>query len=156
MDTAERAMTIFLIDDDDIDVMAIERCFKKQGITHPIIRAEDGMQALEMLETAAITQPFVILLDLNMPRMNGIEFLNRLRQDSNHRRSVVFVLTTSQDDQDVIRAYDHFVAGYFLKNQSGGDFSHLALLIDEYSKMVELPGNIPITEIVGKKISANL
>ena len=95
-----KQVTIFIVDDDDVDVLGIERALKKLRIANPTIRAKDGIEALELLRKKAIAKPYIILLDINMPRMGGIDFLKELRADDDLCGSVVFILTTSSDDQD--------------------------------------------------------
>ena len=131
--------TVLLIEDDDIDAKSVERAFKKLKIGNPIIRAKDGVMALELLRDGNVSRPNLILLDLNMPRMGGIEFLAELRQDDNLRNSVVFVLTTSKDDQDKLAAYEKNIAGYIVKENLQLGFSDLVNLLDCYWKIVELP-----------------
>lgn len=74
-----------------------------------------------------------------MPRMNGIEFLEELRQDSDFEDSIVFVLTTSDDDQDMVAAYSNHVAGYMIKSKAGEDFIQLIGLLDHYWRVIEMP-----------------
>jgi CheY-like chemotaxis protein len=105
---------ILLLEDDDIDAMAVDRAFKKAGLPAKIQRAKDGLQALDLLPS--IEQPFVVLLDLNMPRMNGLEFLSALNQIQSSETIDIFVLTTSNDQSDVEQCQKFNVAGYFLKD----------------------------------------
>jgi DNA-binding NarL/FixJ family response regulator len=91
-----------------------------------------------MLET--LPRPYLIITDINMPRMNGIELLRKIRESEAHRNSIVFVLTTSNDEQDKIDAYDLNVAGYMLKTDMGTSFTRAIALIDNYWKVVEFPG----------------
>src|SRR5262245_50977634 len=110
-------VSILLVDDDRVDVLAVKTALEENNIANPVYVAEDGVKALELLrarggpQDAPIPQPFLILLDLNMPRMNGIEFLKSLRSDPALRSSIVFVLTTSNDDRDRVAAYELNVAG---------------------------------------------
>ncbi len=138
-----RAVNILLIDDDEIDAKAITRAFKKARIGNPIYRAEDGIEALAMLRGEggcnAIQDPFICLVDLNMPRMDGIEFVKELRRDEALKSSIVFILTTSKRDEDKVAAYDLNVAGYIVKEKAGIDFMHLIGMIDHYWRIVELP-----------------
>ena len=97
--------SILLIDDDDVDAMGVERALKKLRLANPFVRARDGIEGLEIMRSGAISSPYLLLLDLNMPRMNGIEMLRELRADPNLSSTVVFVLTTSDDDQDKVAAY---------------------------------------------------
>lgn len=129
---------LLLVDDDDIDVEGIERAFKKNKIANPIMRARDGLDALDLLENS-IKQPYVILLDLNMPRMGGIDFLKAIRQHPIHQHAIVFILTTSNADQDIAATYQEHISGYFVKSEMGANFFEFAKLLDEYWKMVKLP-----------------
>src|SRR5690606_24646767 len=89
-------VTVLLVDDDDVDVEAVRRAFRKAKIANPVEVARDGLEALKMLRGGspgrAVSKPYIIILDLNMPRMDGIEFLNELRTDPEHHDAVVFVL----------------------------------------------------------------
>lgn len=128
-----------LIDDDEIDVMGVTRIFKKNNITNPIIVANDGIEALEKLRNGSIPSPYLVLLDLNMPRMNGIEFLRNIRRDPVLKSAIVFVLTTSKDDEDKRQAFEHHVAGYIVKDRKQGEFTETALLLEKYCDLVEFP-----------------
>ena len=116
-------VTLFLIDDDELDVMALKRALKKQNLAPPLVIAYDGQQALDMLEDDAVTSPFIILLDLNMPRVTGLEFLQMLRRHPQYDRTCVWVMTTSGAEDDIERAHQLGVAGYFQKSVIGDDFS---------------------------------
>ena len=131
--------SILLIDDDDVDAMGVERALKKLRLANPFVRARDGIEGLEIMRSGAISSPYLLLLDLNMPRMNGIEMLRELRADPNLSSTVVFVLTTSDDDQDKVAAYSEHIAGYIVKNKLDSDFSELMQLLDHYWRLVELP-----------------
>lgn len=138
MNKSNETVTIFLVEDDDIDYEAIKRGFQKSKIANPFMRARDGVEALEILRKG-INIPFIILLDLNMPRMNGIEFLKELRKDVNLRNTIVFVLTTSDSDRDRWAAYELNIAGYLLKTQAGRDFNNVIEMLDTYWRYVEFP-----------------
>jgi CheY-like chemotaxis protein len=131
--------TILLVEDDDIDAMIVQRAFKKLRIVNPIVRAKDGIVALELLRNASVSRPYIILLDLNMPRMGGLEMLRELRGDENLKNNVVFVLTTSKDDEDKFAAYSQNIAGYILKENLQDGFDELVKLLDHYWRIVELP-----------------
>lgn len=139
MDNKE--VTILLVEDDDVDAMTIERAFKKLRVGNTIVRACDGLEAFELLNDSVLASPFIILLDLQMPRMNGLEFLEALRKDPKHASSIVFVLTTSKADEDMISSYKHNVAGYFLKNSAGDEFLDIVNVLDGYWKIVHFPPN---------------
>lgn len=138
-----QTVQILLVEDDEIDAMAVQRAFRKQRIANPIHLAENGLEALELLRgqngRPPLSRPFLILLDLNMPRMNGIEFLEELRNDPQLDNSLVFVLTTSDDDRDKVAAYEQHVAGYVVKAKAGEDFIHLMDILDGYWRYVEFP-----------------
>lgn len=138
-----QALNIFLVEDDDGDAKAVIRAFNKAKIANPIIRAYDGLEALEALrgENGHVKPPFpyIILLDINMPRMDGIQFLKELRSDEELCNSIVFILTTSSSDTDKAEAYGFNVAGYIVKENAGRDFLNLIDLIDNYWRLVELP-----------------
>ncbi len=136
-----KQVTIFIVDDDDVDVLGIERALKKLRIANPTIRAKDGIEALELLRKKAIAKPYIILLDINMPRMGGIDFLKELRADDDLCGSVVFMLTTSSDDQDKMLAYKKNVAGYIVKKQVGESFLNIVDMLGHYWRVVELPYN---------------
>ena len=131
--------TILLVEDDDIDAKIVERAFNKLRIVNPIIRAKDGVMALELLRDGTVQRPFIILLDLNMPKMGGLEMLEELRGDKNLSNSIVFVLTTSKDDEDKVAAYNKNIAGYILKEKLQNGFEDLVMLLDSYWRIVELP-----------------
>ncbi len=121
--------SILLVEDDEVDVEAIRRAFAKRHVANPLYVARNGVSALQMLrgEEAydAVRRPCVILLDLNLPRMNGLEFLEQLRRDTDLKDSVVFVLTTSNSDRDRTASYAKYVAGYLLKSDGDEEFSQL-------------------------------
>jgi len=133
------AVNVLVVEDDDVDVMAIRRAFQKRKLANHIHVAHDGIEALELLSSAAVARPYVVILDLNMPRMNGIEFLAALRQDPVHRDAVVFVLSTSPALQDRRAAYQANVAGYVEKSGAGNSFASLLDLLERYWEIVKLP-----------------
>jgi CheY-like chemotaxis protein len=135
-----KPVTILVVDDDDVDVMGITRALKSLKIVNPVVRARNGIEALALLRTeGAVGRPYLILLDLNMPGMNGIEMLAELRADSALSSAVVFVLTTSDDDQDKVAAYAQHIAGYIVKKQIGDGFMRVMEMLDHYWRVVELP-----------------
>lgn len=134
-----RPVSLLIVDDDDIDTTALRRALHKLKLLNPLYRAKDGMEALEILRNGQIPSPYVILLDINMPRMNGIEFLEILRADPQLTHAVVFVLTTSKSDEDILAAYREHVAGYLLKQRMDSDFLQVIGLLDHYWRVIELP-----------------
>jgi CheY-like chemotaxis protein len=138
-----RTAHLLHVEDDDICQMMLSRTFQKAKIANPISFACDGIDALEMLRGSngreRLPRPYLILLDLNMPRMNGIEFLKELRQDEELKKSIVFVLTTSDADADKVEAYNLGVAGYILKSNPANAFLEATALLDTYWRVVEFP-----------------
>ncbi len=132
--------TILLVEDDEIDIELVERAFRSARIATPIVNAKNGEEALQLLRSEGkVTRPYTILLDLNLPKMNGFEFLDALREDEHLANSVVFVLTTSNADGDKRAAYEKQVAGYILKTNVGKKCAKLVSLLEHYWKVVELP-----------------
>lgn len=136
-------LTILVVDDDEVDQEAIRRALRNARLECPVVTACDGVEALAILRGEdghqPLSQPYMILLDLNMPRMDGFEFLAALRQDPVHASALVFVLSTSTSDHDMLRSYDYHVAGYVTKAAAAADFSLLARLLDTYRRLVEFP-----------------
>ena len=136
----DRVLNILLVEDDQVDVMNVKRAFERNRILNPLHVASDGIEALEMLRGGTIPAGRrIILLDLNMPRMNGIEFLRELRADPALNPTPVVVLTTSNDDRDRIEAYNLNVAGYLLKPVTFINFVELTATLNKYWTLVELP-----------------
>ena len=133
-------VTVVLIDDDDVDAMGIARALKKLKILNPLVRARDGLEGLELLRgSQAVKRPYIILLDINMPRMNGLEMLDELRNDEALANAVVFILTTSKADEDKTAAYRQHVAGYIVKSEVENGFLEMVSMLDHYWRVVELP-----------------
>jgi CheY-like chemotaxis protein len=132
-----KTVTILLVEDDEVDVQALRRAFENLKIVNPMVVVCDGVEALEMLP--GLPRPYLVITDVNMPRMNGIELLRKLRDSKEFRDSIVFVLTTSNDEQDKIDAYNLNVAGYMLKSEMGTSFNRAIALIENYWKIVEFP-----------------
>ncbi len=137
---AEKMLNILLIEDDEVDVMNVRRAFKKNNISNPLWVAGNGEEGLEMLRTNNIpSDRRLVLLDLNMPRMNGIEFLRALRADPELASTPVVVLTTSDDERDRVNAYNLNVAGYILKPVTLTNFVEAMATLNKYWTLVELP-----------------
>ncbi len=133
-------VTVLLIDDDEVDVMGIKRAFRQHKLDNDIVVASDGYDALSKLRDGkSVTAPYLILLDLNMPKMDGIEFLHQTRADPALRSSIIFVLTTSQTPEDKARAYEHNIAGYLIKDGGNGGFIDAADLLGRYARAVAFP-----------------
>ena len=138
-------MTLLLVEDDAIDAEAIQRAFRQHRIANPFVVVRDGVEALAALRGESeveVPHPYVVLLDVNMPRMNGIEFLDAVRADPALSRTIVFVLTTSDREEDKVAAYEHNVAGYILKSRAGEDFLEVVKLLRVYWRLVEFPPSL--------------
>ena len=136
----EKMLNILLVEDDQVDVMNVRRAFEKNRITNPLYVASDGVEALRMLRSGEVPgERRMILLDLNMPRMNGIEFLRELRADPALHLAPVVVLTTSNDERDKIDAYNLNVAGYLLKPVTFINFVEVMAALNKYWTLVEFP-----------------
>jgi CheY-like chemotaxis protein len=138
-------MGILLVEDDEVDVMNVQRAFKKHNVENPLHVAGDGVEALAMLRAEGGRPPLdphprIVLLDLNMPRMGGIEFLRIIRADEHLHSLIVFVLSTSNEDRDKIEAYDLNVAGYILKPVDFNRFVAAVGTLNAYWRLVEHPG----------------
>ena len=136
-------VNLLLVDDDEVDVQGMKRAFAKSRIANPMTVARDGIEALEILRGEAgrqkLPKPHLILLDLNMPRMNGIEFLEVIRADDDLKSAVVFMVTTSKAEEDKARAYGHNVAGYIVKQDPANTFLQAVSMLEHYWKVVEFP-----------------
>jgi len=133
-------VSILLVEDDDIDAKAVQRGLKKLKLANPVVRVKNGLEALVTLRNKnAIQRPNIILLDLNMPIMGGIEFLKEIRQDPQLCDSVIFVLTTSNSDEDRVAAYKENVAGYIVKSDVKDGFDKVINMLDHYWRVVLLP-----------------
>lgn len=141
---APKDVHVLLLEDDSVDAEAVRRAFRKARIANRLTVARDGVEGLAMLRGEdgheAVSKPYIIILDLNMPRMDGIEFLGELRKDPVHHDAVVFVLTTSQADEDRAASYDKHVAGYIVKSEVGVGFLKVTELLGSYWRVVMLPG----------------
>jgi len=136
-------VNILLVEDDEVDVMAVKRALKDLKIANPLFCAVDGVDGLEMLRGTngkkKLPRPYIVLLDLNMPRMGGLEFLDELRADPELQSSIVFVMTTSMAEEDRFRAYDKNIAGYVLKSTPAHSFIEAVTMLEHYWRVVELP-----------------
>jgi CheY-like chemotaxis protein len=136
-------VTVLLVDDDIVDIMAVKRSFRDLKIANPVVEAHDGIEALEHLRgengREKLKPPLLVLLDLNMPRMGGLEFLNELRSDPTLLSTLVFVMTTSGADGDRACAFSKNVAGYILKHRFGQTFVESVSMLQHYWRLVEFP-----------------
>ena len=130
---------ILLVEDDIVDVMSVKRALRELDVQNPLFHVENGEEALEWLRDKKNPRPSIILLDLNMPKMNGHEFLSILKKDESLRRIPVIVLTTSQGEPDKAQSFDLGVAGYMVKPLDYPQFVEVMKTIRQYWTMSELP-----------------
>ena len=137
----DKSIEILLVEDDEVDVMNVQRAFRKANITHPLHLASDGIDALALLRGSMSSVhkrlPRIILLDINMPRMNGLEFLRELRADPALRSLSVVILTTSAQDSDLRAAYRYNVSGYIVKPLAAKDFLEVVNTLKKYWEICE-------------------
>lgn len=138
-DDMREVVNVLVVEDDDVDVELLKRLFAKNNIKNPVYYASNGVEALEVMRGennhAKVPKPYIVLLDINMPQMNGIELLRAMRSDEYLKDSVVFVLTTSPREEDKVVTYKLNVAGYFLKK----DIKELMSLLSLYWELNEFP-----------------
>jgi CheY-like chemotaxis protein len=141
----DKTINILLVEDDEVDIMNVRRAFRKGNIINPLYVATNGLEALEILRGRSEHLPLLpsqrrlILLDLNMPKMGGIEFLRVLRADKDLRVIPVVVLTTSNAEQDRMEAYNLNIAGYLLKPIVFATFVEVMATLDRYWTFCEMP-----------------
>lgn len=129
---------ILLIEDDHIDVMTVQRAMKELRVTNPLATVENGEEAIKFLQDPE-TRPCLILLDLNMPIMNGLEFLRAVRSDKDLRLIPIVVLTTSNEQRDKLETFSLGVAGYMTKMPDYQKFVEVMRAIDTYWTLSEMP-----------------
>ena len=130
---------ILLVEDDQVDIMTVKRALKEIHVTNPVVNLENGDEALTHLRDPNNVKPCIILLDLNMPIMNGIEFLQVAKHDAQLKRIPVVVLTTSAEQQDKVNSFDLGVAGYMAKPVDYRQFVEVMRSIDAYWTISEMP-----------------
>lgn len=130
---------ILLVEDDQVDAMTVKRALKEIKVTNRLDIVNDGEEALTFLKNSENKKPGIILLDLNMPKMNGIEFLQIAKKDESLKKIPVVVLTTSKGDQDKVDSFNLGVAGYMIKPVDYRKFVEVVRTIDLYWTLSELP-----------------
>ncbi len=130
---------LLLIEDDNVDAMTVKRAMDDVGVSETLVHLTNGEEALAYLQSEVNEKPCLILLDLDMPRMNGIEFLEEAKRDPSLRKIPVVVLTTSRQDCDVVKSFKNSVAGYMVKPIDYGQFVETMRAISEYWALSELP-----------------
>lgn len=140
----EKKVTLLHIEDDNVDQMVVGRVLNKMDVVNQVHHASNGEEALNKLrgengEELLSPFPNIILLDINMPKMNGIEFLKELRNDERLKHLSVYMVTTSSDDEDVKGAYEYNVAGYIIKPVDIAHFENTFKLVTDFWKLCEFP-----------------
>ena len=136
----ERLINILLVDDDEVIVMNIKRAFEKNGIANPVWVANDGVEALAILRSSELpTERRILVLDLNMPRMTGIELLREIRKDPNLRSLPVVVFTTSNEARDRSDTWGLNIASFLVKPSTFPEFVEMMSAFNRYWRMVEFP-----------------
>ncbi|HCL00070.1 MAG TPA: two-component system response regulator [Candidatus Marinimicrobia bacterium] len=130
---------ILLVEDDRIDVMTVKRALKDINVTNKLDIVNNGEEAIEFLRDKNNDRPCIILLDLNMPRMNGIEFLKAAREEKLLDKIPVVILTTSQEEQDKVESFKLTVSGYMIKPVDYQQFVETIKTINLYWTLSELP-----------------
>ena len=137
MASNKSSIPIFLIEDEEIDIELVRRALRRANIPNPFYVAYDGIEALDVLRGTngkrKLEQPCIILTDISMPRMNGLEFLHTLRNDAELKDSIVFIYTTSSHSDDKDKAYQLNASGYILKE----NLTTLTGMLDSYSRINE-------------------
>ena len=132
---------ILLVEDDNVDVMAVERALKDLKIKNQLVSTANGEEALEYLKNNGNKKPCIILLDLNMPKMNGIEFLKIVKADKTLKKIPVVILTTSSQQQDIVESFQLSAAGYIVKSIDYAKFAKAISIINLYWTLSKLPSN---------------
>ena len=137
----QNSKPILLVEDDSIDVMTVKRAFRDIEVKSELVPTGDGEEALAYLRDDGNTKPSVILLDLNMPKMNGTEFLKIIKADDGLKKIPVIVLTTSNSEQDIAKSFELGAAGYMVKSVDYKRFMEIIKTIDSYWTLSKLPPN---------------
>jgi len=135
----QNSKPILLIEDDRVDVMTVKRALNDQKVTNPLVQVASGEEAIEYLRNGGNQKPCLILLDLNMPKMNGVEFLKIVKVDETLKKIPIVVLTTSTEEQDVAESFKLGAAGYMVKSVDYEKFVDIVRAIDVYWSLSELP-----------------
>jgi CheY-like chemotaxis protein len=130
---------ILLVEDDTVDAMTVKRALRDLKVANPVAHVTDGEEALGHLKDPSKARPCLILLDINMPRMNGIEFLKAVKADTVLQHIPVVMLTTSTNDRDIIQSFHLSAAGYMIKPVDYKQFVETIRTIDAYWRLSRMP-----------------
>ena len=137
----QKPKPILLVEDDSVDAMTVKRAMRDLQVNHSVIHSVNGEEAMKYLTSPDTEKPFVILLDLNMPKMNGIEFLKVMKENPELKTIPVIVLTTSKEQQDVLDSFEFGASGYMVKPVDYSKFVEILRRIFTYWDSSELPEN---------------
>jgi CheY-like chemotaxis protein len=130
---------ILLVEDDTVDAMTVKRALRDLKVTNPVAHVTNGEEALDYLQDVTKPKPCLILLDINMPKMNGIELLQVLKAHVDLQRIPVIMLTTSTNDRDIIQSFHLSAAGYMIKPVDYKQFMETIRTINAYWRLSRLP-----------------
>ena len=133
---------VLLVEDDSVDAMTVKRSLKDLGAKSFLVRSTNGEEALEYLRDVKNEMPCIILLDLNMPKMNGIEFLKIVKADERFKKIPVIILTTSKEDCDILESFELSVAGYMIKPVDYKQFVESMRTLHSYWSLSKLPETV--------------
>ena len=144
----QKLKPILLVEDDSVDAMTVKRAMRDLQVNHSVIHSVNGEEAMKYLTSPDTEKPFVILLDLNMPKMSGIEFLKVMKTHSELKTIPVIVLTTSKERRDVLDSFELGASGYMVKPVDYSKFVEILSRIMIYWSSSELPKQeVPLAEI---------
>ncbi|MHC4159284.1 MAG: response regulator [Planctomycetota bacterium] len=135
----QNSKPILLVEDDNVDVMTVKRALADLRVRNPLVHSTNGEEALEYLQAQSNKKPCLILLDLNMPKMNGVEFLRTIKREKTLKNIPVVVLTTSKSEKDIAEIFENGVAGYVVKPADYKKFVEAIRTINLYWALSELP-----------------
>ncbi len=145
MTAVGESVTFLVVDDDDVAIMGMKRAIRKLDLANPVEIARNGEEALEMLRRAdaCVERPYIVTLDLNMPRMGGLQFLEEVRKDPELQDAIIFVVTTSDAPTDIAEAYSRNIAGYIVKDNAYETLKSALEMLRKYTHVVRLPQTAP-------------
>ncbi|MHC4722381.1 MAG: response regulator [Planctomycetota bacterium] len=138
----QNSKPILLVEDDHVDVMTVKRALADLRVRNPLVHSTNGEEALAYLQEPGNHKPCLILLDLNMPKMNGVELLRTIKADKVLKKIPVVVLTTSKSEKDIAEIFENGVAGYVVKPADYKKFVEAIRTINLYWALSELPSGV--------------
>jgi len=139
----EQPMSILLVEDDEVDQMIIKRSFRDNKVLNPLFCANNGEEALAMLNGDGMEKPFpfpkIVLCDLNMPKMGGLELVKKIRNNPDLKKLAIFILTTSSSEEEIAEAARQNVAGYIVKPVTFDSFRNAMKTLNTFWTLCEFP-----------------